>query len=61
VSELVKPTPTIQFDDETLGGFVTHTTILEAVPYLKGALKGLAIRDPKLSPVPASSTSAGAA
>ena len=50
-----------EFDDETLGGYITYATILAAVPYLSGQLKGLIIRDPKYSSVPASSSSAAVA
>ena len=49
------------FDDETLGGYITYATILTAVPYLSGQLKGLIIRDPKYSSVPASSLSTAVA
>jgi len=58
---LVKPATTVQFDDETLGGFITYATVLETVPQLGGALKGLVIRDPQVSLAPASSTPADAA
>ena len=53
----VKP---VEFDDETLGGHITYATFVTAIPYLTGELEGLVIRDPKCSPVPASSISAGA-
>ena len=48
-----------EFDDETLGGFITYANILAAVPYLSGKLKGLIVRDPGYPSAPASSTSAG--
>ena len=51
----------VQYDDETLGGNIKYDKILEAIPHLGGALKGLAIRDPQHSPAPAASTSTGAA
>ena len=50
-----------EFDDETLGGCITYATILAAVPYLSGKLKGLVIRDPEYPTAPASSTSSGTA
>ena len=52
---------TAQFDDETLGECVDYAAVLAAVPHLEGALKGVIIRYPKSSAVPAPSTSAGAA
>ncbi|KAF9642345.1 hypothetical protein BDM02DRAFT_3124651 [Thelephora ganbajun] len=48
----VKPT-TVQFDDETLGGYINYATILAPVRYLTGELKGLVIRDPKAFSAPA--------
>ena len=50
-----------EFDDETLGGYITYATTLAAVPHLSGKLKGLIVRDPGYPSAPASSTSAGAA
>ena len=47
------PPATVQFDDETLGGFVKYATILVPVRYLTGQLKGLIIRDPKNPIAPA--------
>ena len=52
---------TVQFDDATLGGNVKYSTLIAAVPHLTGELKGLVIRGPQSSPVPASSSPAGAA
>jgi len=52
---------TVQFDDETLGGWVEYADLLEAIPLLEGELKGLTIRYPKSSSAPGPSTSAGAA
>jgi len=34
----------VQFDDETLGGFVTYSTLIEPTRYLDGELDGLDIR-----------------
>ena len=51
----------VRYDDETLGGYVKYATILAPSPSLKGALKGLAIRYPKISSVAAPSTSNGTA
>jgi len=46
---------TAQFDDETLGGFVTYSTIIEPTRYLGGQLQGLDIRyDVTSPPLPAS-------
>ncbi|KAF9644498.1 hypothetical protein BDM02DRAFT_3272377 [Thelephora ganbajun] len=39
----VKPAP-IPFDDETLGGYVDYSAIIEPTRYLKGELEGLMIR-----------------
>lgn len=39
------------FDDETLGGMITYSTILKPVRRLTGKLSGLVIRDPR-SPIP---------
>ena len=50
----------VQFDDETLGGYVKYATVITPVPYLTGELKGLVIRDPECSSVPIPSASAGA-
>jgi len=51
---------TVEFEDETLGGYVTYATALAPVPYLKGKLDRLSIRDPEhQSAAPASPTSAG--
>jgi len=53
---------TVQFDDETLGGYVDYATLLTPVHYLKGQLGGLSIRDPNYSlPATASPTSTDAA
>ena len=35
------------FDDETLGGYITYLTMITPIPNLKGKLKGLIIRDPQ--------------
>jgi len=43
----------VQFDDETLGGFIHYGTVLAPVRYLTGELKGLIIRDPKSPSIPA--------
>ena len=51
----------VQFDDETLGGYVKYATVITPVPYLTGELKGLIIHDPECSSVPVPSASAGAA
>ena len=59
VEATVKPVAP-EFDDETLGGHITHATIMTAVPYLSGELEGLIIRDPKSPSAPTGSTSAGA-
>jgi len=50
-----------QFNDETLGGYISYATVLGPVPYLAGELKGLVIRDPNGPSAPGPSTSAGAA
>ena len=42
-----------KFDDDTLGGCVTYTTIMARVPDLTGELAGLVIRDPEYSSGPA--------
>jgi len=52
---------TVQFNDETLGGFLGYAALVEAIPLLEGELKGLTIRYPKSSSAPGPSTSAGAA
>jgi len=52
---------TVQFDDETLGGWVGYADLLEVIPDLKGELAELTIRYPKDSSAPGPSTSAGAA
>jgi len=36
-----------QFDDETLGGYITYATMITSVPHLTGELGGLIIRDPE--------------
>jgi len=47
----------VQFDDETLGGFITYSTLIEPTRYLDGELRGLDIRyDPGSPPL---STPAG--
>ena len=38
---------TVQFDDETLGGYIKYATVIAPVQHLRGQLKGLVIRDPK--------------
>ena len=47
------------FDDETLGGCVTYTTVMALVPDLTGQLEGLVIRDPEYPSVPAGSPLTG--
>ena len=49
------------FDDETLGGCVTYTTVMALVPDLTGQLEGLVIRDPDYPSVPAGSPLTGTA
>jgi len=39
----VKPTP-VSFDDETLGGYVDYSAVIEPTRYLEGDLKGITIR-----------------
>ena len=52
----------VQFDDETLGGWINYATVVEPARHLTGKLEGLVIRDPQWSsPIPESSTSAGMA
>ena len=45
----VTPAP-VPFDDETLGGHVDYSTIIEPARYLKGELEGLIIRYDTTSP-----------
>jgi len=52
---------TVEFNDETLGGYIKYSTILAPLRCFTGQLKGLIIRDPKNPLVPAQSSSAGAA
>ena len=40
------------FDDETLGGHIQYSTMIETIPKLPGKLEGLIIRDPKHPPLP---------
>ena len=47
---------TVQFDDETLGGYISYDAILAAASNLEGKLKGLEIRDRKRSSSTASPT-----
>jgi hypothetical protein len=57
----VIPTPT-PFDDETLGGYVNYSAIIEPTRRLEGELKGLVIRyDPPGTITPVSLTSADTA
>ena len=57
-TDQVKPT-TVPFDDETLGGYVDYSAIIEPTRYLKGGLQGLDIHyDITPSPVPATQASA---
>ena len=52
-----QPAAPIPFDDETLGGRVDYSTIIEPTRHLGGKLKGLVVRyNPALPPLP---TSAG--
>lgn len=44
---------TSQLDDETLGGYINYSVIIEATRYLGGELKGLDIRyNPKPPSLP---------
>lgn len=57
----VGPTP-VPFDDETLGGYVNYSAVIEPTRYLEGELKGLIIRyDPPGTTTPVSLTSADTA
>jgi len=47
----VTPDP-VPFDDETLGGYVNHSTFIEPTKYLKGELEGLIVRYGNTSPPP---------
>ena len=51
----------LQYDDETLGGYVKYATILTSISHLKGELESLVIRDPQYSSSLTSPTSADAA
>ena len=54
----VIPTP-VPFDDETLGGRASYSTIIEPTRYLKGELEGLVVRyKPTASPLLAAPTGA---
>jgi len=53
----VKPTPT-PLDDETLGGNVDYSAIIEPIRYLKGELEGLIIRYHSPGPLLANPTGA---
>ena len=56
----VTPTPT-PFDDETLGGYIDYSTIIEPTHDLEGQLEGLIIRyDPTSSPLPTGAVQASA-
>jgi hypothetical protein len=46
----------VVFDDETLGGHVTYSALIQPARHLTGALEGLAIRYDPPSPLPPSST-----
>ena len=47
----VTPDP-VPFDDETLGGCVDYSSIIELTKYLKGELEGLIVRYGNKSPLP---------
>jgi len=50
------------FDDETLGGYVSYSAIVEPVRHLKGGFKVLVVRyDPLSIPAQTPSTLVGAA
>ena len=52
---------TISFDDETLGGHIRYSSLIDPVPRLKGKLEGLVIRyNPLPSPLPAPVDATGA-
>ena len=55
-----RPTP-VPFDNETLGGHVHYSAIVEPTRYLKGGLQGLSIRyNPTSPPVPTGAAQADA-
>jgi len=48
----VTPTP-VPFDDETLGGHIDYSTIINPIPHLRGELNGLFVRyNPTAPPLP---------
>jgi hypothetical protein len=49
------------FDDETLGGHVTYSSLIRPARHLTGALEGLVVRYDPPSPLPPSSTGAAQA
>ena len=56
----IKPS-TAQFNNKTLRGHITYSTVVKSARSLAGELEGLVVHYPQSPPIPAGSTSAGEA